>query len=68
MSERQPSGSLRCGSSQRRNGSRACTTPEDFTDVQLKTVDRLGLGSSFLVAGLKYCINAMCGWDGCLLD
>ena len=45
VSERQPSGSLRCGSSQRRNGSWACTTPEDFTDVQLKTVDCLGLAA-----------------------
>ena len=44
-SERQSSGSLRCGSSQRRNGSRACTALEDFTDVQLKRVDRLGLAA-----------------------
>ena len=43
-SERQPSGSLRCGSSQRRNGSQACTA-EDFTDVQFKTVDRLDLAA-----------------------
>ena len=27
-----------------------------------------GFGSSFLVAGLKYCSNAMCRLYGCLLD
>ena len=50
--ERQPRGSLRCGSSPSRSGGRACTV-EDFTDVQLKTVGPLGLASYFLVAGLK---------------
>ena len=40
--ERQPSGSLRCGSGQIRNGGWACTA-EDFTDVQLKTVGPPGL-------------------------
>ena len=40
--ERQPSGSLHCGSSQRRNGGRACTA-EDFMNMQLKTVGSPGL-------------------------
>ena len=44
MGERQLSGSLRCGSSQRRNGGWACTT-EDFMDVQLKTVGPPGLAA-----------------------
>ena len=42
--ERQPSGLLRYGSSQRQNGSQACTM-EDFADVQLKTVGPLGVAA-----------------------
>ena len=41
---------------------------EGFHGCATKDSGLSGFGSSFLVAGLKYCSNAMCGRCGCLLD